>query len=359
MSEAGTALIVGASGIAGSYLTRHLLDRGDWTVYGVSRRPPARLLKGPAGDGRFRHVAVDLLDRPASMAALGALGDVTHLFHCGYVPHADHETLIERNTRLLANAIDGVLAAGAPLRAAVLLEGTKYYGCHLGPFRTPARESDPRMTHARWFYYDQEDVLIDRQRGQPWHWSAVRPHSICGVTLGTPLNLVSIIAVYAAIVRELGLPFTFPGGPSVYDRLYQVTDADVLARGMVWAATEPACAGRAFNLTNGDLFRWCHLWPALGAFFALPVDAPRRIDLARMMADKEPVWRRIQAHHALTPLPFAAVADWNVGNYFFGADWDIVSDMTRTHQAGFVPAVDSEAMLLRLMAELRRLKVVP
>ena len=39
----------------------------------------------------------------------------------------------------------------------------------------------------------------------------------------------------------------------------------LLARALVWAATEPRCANRAFNITNGDLVRWCHLWPGIAA----------------------------------------------------------------------------------------------
>lgn len=353
MTEGRNAVVIGASGIAGSYVVGHLLDLG-WSVHGVSRRPPAQS-PGP----RFTHVAVDLMDAQASRAALGKLGDATHLFYCGYVPHPDVETLIALNTDMMRNSLDGLLAARPPLRAAVLLQGTKYYGCHLGPFKTPAKESDGRMTHARWFYYTQEDLLIDRQRGQSWYWTAVRPHSICGLTLGTPLNLVSILGTYAAIVRELGLPFAFPGRPSVWDALYQLTDASVLARGMVWAATRPACAGEAFNLTNGDLFRWRHLWPRLAEHFGLAVGEPADIDLVAFMADKEPVWRRIVERHGLRPLSFASVADWHVANYFFSADWDIISDMTRTHRAGFVPAVDSVEMLLGLLADLRRDRALP
>jgi len=39
-----------------------------------------------------------------------------------------------------------------------------------------------------------------------------------------------VIAVYASISRELGLPLRFPGTPNAYTALYQVTSADILAR---------------------------------------------------------------------------------------------------------------------------------
>ena len=48
-----------------------------------------------------------------------------------------------------------------------LVQGTKYYGMHRGPFRTPAREDDPRPATPN-FYYEQQDLLVERQRGRGW-----------------------------------------------------------------------------------------------------------------------------------------------------------------------------------------------
>ena len=32
---------------------------------------------------------------------------------------------------------------------------------------------------------------------------------------------------------------------------------------MVWAAQSPQAANEAFNITNGDVFEWRNVWPAL------------------------------------------------------------------------------------------------
>lgn len=355
MTHSRTAVVVGVSGIAGSYLARHLLDTEDWLVHGVSRRAPAFA----EGHDRYRHVAVDLTDASATRDALSALGDATHVFFCAYLPGASEAETTRLNTDALRHCLDGLLAARPPLHAVVTVQGTKYYGCHLGPFKTPAKESDPRLPGETWFYYHQEDLLIERSRGQDWYWTAVRPHSICGLTVGTPLNIISILAAYGAILKELGLPFTFPGRPGAWNALYQLTDAQVLARGMEWTATTPACAGQAFNLTNGDLFRWRYVWPALAEHFAMPLGEPEPRDLVAFMADKAPVWDRVVERQGLRPTRLSQMADWAVANYFFGAEWDIVSDMTKTHRHGFVPAVDSQAMLLRLLSGMREQRFVP
>ena len=35
-----------------------------------------------------------------------------------------------------------------------------------------------------------------------------------------------------------------------------MTDATSSRAATVWAATDPRCANQAFNIANGDLFRW-------------------------------------------------------------------------------------------------------
>ena len=59
---------------------------------------------------------------------------------------------------------------------------------------------------------------------------------------------------------EKGEPFGFPGGPSF---VWEAADADLVADVMVWAAQSPQAANEAFNITNGDVFEWRNVWPAL------------------------------------------------------------------------------------------------
>jgi nucleoside-diphosphate-sugar epimerase len=353
MNARPTALVIGATGVTGGYLVRHLAERGDWRVDAVSRRP-----LDPALAGRVRHVPVDLLDAAAAKAAFHGLREVTHLFYCGYADRPSNEALIEANTAMLRHALDAIEPAAPSLERVVLIEGTKYYGSHLGPFKTPAKEGDPRLATPH-FYYTQEDLLAGRQDGKRWSWAALRPHAVCGFALGSPMNLLTALGVYGAICRELGRPFAFPGEPRAFDALYQVTDAGLLARAMVWAATEPRCANQAFNLTNGDLFRWRNLWPRLAGFFGVPAAEPQRLRLAEFMEDKAPVWDRIVEEHGLQPHPFAAIASWPFADFVFGTEWDVISDMVKARRHGFCDSVDSEEMFLELLGGLRRARVLP
>ena len=153
------ALVAGASGVVGRTLVGHLAAQSDWDVIAVSRRAPDI-------PGRWRHLPLDLLDASACAAATAELARVTHVFHCAFVLDPDPDAHIRRNLTLLVNLVQTVERAGAPLEHVHLVEGTKWYGSHLGPFRTPAKESQPR--HAgRNFYFDQQDWLEAAQAGRP------------------------------------------------------------------------------------------------------------------------------------------------------------------------------------------------
>ena len=238
------------------------------------------------------------------------------------------------------------------------MQGTKWYGSHLGPFKTPAREDDPRHMPPN-FYYDQQDLVSARQRGRRWTWSAARPHAICGFATGNPMNLAMVIAVYAAISKALGMPLRHPGTEANWRALYQCTDAELLARATAWMATEPRCANQAFNITNGDLIRWENLWPRIARHFDMEVGRPQHIRLAETMRDKAPVWDRLVAEHGLRPIPFDQVAAWNFGDFVFSAGFDIISSMTKARRYGFHEVVDTEEMFLRLFDELRSARVIP
>ncbi len=347
----GKALVVGATGVVGRYLLMHLLQTGAWDVVALSRRRP-----DVAGD--YVHLAVDLTDRAACRAGLWADNDLTHLFYAAYLDRTDLAELASVNTLMLENVLDAVEDAAHGLRHVNLVEGTKWYGSHLGPFRTPARESDPRHLPPN-MYYDQQDLIEARQRGKRWTWSAVRPHAVCGFSLGSPMNLALVLAVYACICRELGVPLAFPGKPAAYRALYQCTDSGLLARAIEWMATQPQCANQAFNVTNGDLIRWENLFPRFARFFDMDLAPARQIALARFMADKGGVWQRMVKRHGLVPHPFEQLAAWPFGDFVFGSDYDIVSDTGKVRRAGFVECVDTEQMFLDLFARLRDARVTP
>lgn len=280
------------------------------------------------------------------------------MFYAAYTPRPTLAEECAVNTRMLVNLVEAAEAAAPRLAHIQLMQGSKWYGNHLGPYRTPAKEDDPRHL-APCFYYDQQDWLSDRQRGRAWTWSALRPHGVLGPTIGSSMNQLTAVALYASISRELGLPLRFPGRPGAFTCAYQMTDARLLARAMHWAATSKSAVNQSFNVTNGDVVRWCHLWPRIAGFFDMPTGPVQTISLAEFMTDKEPLWAAMRARHGLAAHSLAELTNWRFADFVFGSDYDQMSALSRIRQAGWHHAIDSEETYVGLLATLREQRIIP
>jgi nucleoside-diphosphate-sugar epimerase len=349
------AVVVGALGVIGRYIVEKLVAEGDWQVVGLSRRPAKN-------EPRYNHVSVDLLDLKDVGRKLDSLSDVTHVFYAAVQPGtgkaADYATVVAPNRDMLVNAVSAIAKANRALQRIVLVTGTKYYGVHLGPLKTPMRETDPRHMPPD-FYFDQIDWLADFQRGKKWSFSELRPQTLCGFAPGAAMSIMPAIAVYAAISKELGQPLRFPGKPGAYDTIYQVTESSHFANAALWAATEPRCANQAYNITNGDYFRWRNVWPRIAQVFGMKVGDVQTISLTQHMADKAGLWAQLTKKHGLKKIAFDQLVSWPFADYVFAADWDVMSDVTKSRLHGFHDVVDSEAMFERLLRRFRREKIVP
>jgi nucleoside-diphosphate-sugar epimerase len=346
-----TALVVGAHGVIGTNLIQYLTTLDSWNIIGLSR-------KGGQDTDRIRHMAVDLLDSGQSRTRLATLTGVTHIFYAAYQDRPTWAELVPPNLAMLVNVVDAIEPVATNLQHISLMQGYKVYGAHLGPFKTPAKESDAGHMPPE-FNVDQQQFLEQRQAGKTWTWSAIRPSVVGGTALGNPMNLALAIAVYASVSRALRLPLRFPGKPGAYNTLMEMTDAGLLAKATVWAATTPACANQAFNITNGDLFRWNELWPKLAAYFGLEAAPPLTMPLQTVMADKAALWQTLQEKHGLVSHPYAQLSSWGFADFVFSWDYDFFADGSKARRYGFHEYIDTEQMFYTLFDTLRRDRVIP
>jgi nucleoside-diphosphate-sugar epimerase len=332
-----SALVVGPTGAIGTALVAAMARHGGWTVYGMSR-------SAPPGQEEFVHLAADLLDADSVRRAIARASPITHVFYAARAAHGEGGIEdVDSNVRMLMHIVNAVHEHSAELAHIHLIEGTKWYGVHLGAHRTPTREDDPRHLPPN-FYYDQEDALSALQRGTRWTWSSCRPNVVCDFAPTRARNLTTIIGAYAAICRELSVPLDFPGTRQGYETLTEVTDGNHLADAILWLATQPGGENRAFNITNGDAFRWRYMWPRIAEMLGVTCGEPRDIRLASWMADKGPIWERIVARYRLAPRSLESIALWPFGDFVFRQDWDLLSSLTRLRQTGFAGSVDSVEM---------------
>ena len=344
------ALIAGVTGVVGAALARTLNAHPDWEVIGACRHPQ--------NDADYRAVGVDLLNAGDCRAKLTAFPHITHILYCARAAHTmAAKEPIEENVAMLRNVIDAAEKSATHLAHVHIVQGSKVYGSELGPYRTPARESDPRVAQYHW-YYAQEDLLLERANGK-WNWSISRPHGVCEGRHAVARSLATIIAVYAAVCKELQRPLNFPGTQAGFHALYQSVDADLLARAIAWITTTPACANQAFNVTNGDYIRWSNAWPRFADFFGMTAGGVSTVKLADEMRDKAGVWDRIVERHGLLRVPLSERAVWSYADFNLARGYDIMSSTLKLRQHGFYECMDTEQMFLEHFARFRAQRAIP
>jgi nucleoside-diphosphate-sugar epimerase len=351
----GRALVAGVTGISGGNLAQRLVADG-WQTYGLARHPE-RLHE------RITPLAADLEDADAVTDAVRGTAP-THVFFATWSRRATESENCEVNGRMLRNLLDAV-ASERTVRHVALVTGLKHY---LGPFEayakaqpdTPFSEEQPRLPYEN-FYYVQEDILFEAAERDGFTWTVHRPHTLIGWALGNAMNMGVTLAVYAAICRETGRAFRFPGSREQWEAVTDVTDATLLADHLVWAATTPGAANSALNIVNGDVFRWRRMWPRLAAALGVAT-APfegEPAPLEQQMAGAAEIWPEIVRRHDLRDLPVERLASWWHTDADLGRTIETFTDMGRSRRLGFLGIRDSETSFTELFARLRAERIVP
>jgi len=354
-------LVAGASGLIGVAAIEAFLSAG-WDVVGISRRKPAL----PSGRS-FDFISVDLRDEHAAREALSSLSDVTHVAYAAIYENANdlvrgwsNADQIAINNAMLRNVIEPLISGKSALKHVSILQGTKAYGVHLHPIAIPARESDPRDDHAN-FFFDQQDYIREMGAKHGFTYTVLRPQLVTGETPGA-LNVLPAIGVYAAIRREKGEPFSFPGGPSF---VWETADANLVGQVMLWAAQAPQAANEIFNVTNGDVFEWRSAWRAMAETLGVEPGPDEPTSLAAYIRDNSDVWSKIVAKYGLASSDlrsFVGQGDQHADFAFaYGAPAGPVAFVStvKLRKAGFNAAVDTQEAFSAALRSLIDRKLLP
>jgi nucleoside-diphosphate-sugar epimerase len=351
-----TALVAGATGIVGLNLATHLASQPDWSVYGLARNPSA-------GEG-VQPVAADLLEPDTLRGALRGIAP-THVFLTSWLRQPTEAENIRINSAMVRNLLDGLSSIGS-VRHVALVTGLKHY---LGPFEnygkgklpaTPFREEQGRLDVEN-FYYAQEDEVFAAAQRDGFTWSVHRPHTIIGYAIGNAMNMGVTLATYASICREIGRPFLFPGSAMQWNSLTDMTDARLLARHLQWASTTPAAENQAFNVVNGDVFRWSWMWGRIAQWFGVePAEFPGEgIPLELQLADAAPIWAEIARKHKLVQPDLTVLASaWHT-DADLGRPIEVLADMSKSRKLGFLDYQATSDSFLDLFSRLREEHLIP
>ena len=351
------ALVVGATGITGSNLAEKLIEKG-WITYGLARNPNTEM------EG-LKHIAADLLN-PEDLAA--KLADVapTHVFLTSWMRNDTEAENIRVNSAMVRNLLSS-LSPKKSVQHVALVTGLKHY---LGPFEayakagtlpeTPVREEHPRLDLEN-FYYAQEDEVYAAASRDGFTWSIHRPHSVVGKAVGNLMNMGTTLAVYASICKQTGKPFQYPGSGEQWNGISDVTDARILAEHMIWAATTEAAHNEAFNVANGDIFRWKWLWNQIAGWFDVE---PAGFDgtmhpLEAAMAADATSWKEIAAQYNLKEPEISRLASpWHT-DLDLGRPMEVMTDMSKSRKLGFTFYQDTRDSFFDLFEKLRLERLIP
>lgn len=367
-SYQSVALVLGVTGIVGNSLAEILplsdTPGGPWKVYGVARRP-----RPPwNADHPIHYIQCDLLDPEDTLAKLSPLTDVTHIFYVTWTNRSKEAENIEANGAMLRNVFHALIGNNPNLRHICLQTGRKHY---IGPFELfgktqphdpPFHEDLPRLDTPN-SYYVLEDILFEEvEKKENLSWSIHRPGVIFGFSPYSMMNLIGTLCVYAAICKQEGVPLKFPGTKSAWECYSDASDADLIAEHHIWAAVDPYAKNEAFNVSNGDVFKWKHLWKVLAEQFeiesAIFEDGEERVTLEEMMKDKGPVWDAIVRENDLLPTKLEEVGVW----WFVDAMFDLempLDSMNKSKEHGFLGFRNSKSSFIYWVDKAKACKIVP
>ncbi|MDQ0394513.1 SDR family oxidoreductase [Labrys monachus] len=348
-------LIAGVTGIIGS-ATADIFGEDGWQVSGLARNPVPQ----PG----VTAIRADLLD-PASVGEALAGLRPSHVVIATWLRQATEKENIRVNAAMVRHLLDALRPAGS-VRHVALVTGLKHY---LGPFeaygkgslpQTPFREEQGRLDIDN-FYYAQEDEVFAAAARDGFAWSVHRPHTVIGKAVGNAMNMGTTLAVYATICRETGRPFRFPGVEAQWKSLTDMTDAKLLARHMLWAATTPGAADQAFNVVDGDVFRWSWMWERIAGWFGIEAEAFDGTvrPLEQQMAEDAAIWRGIAARYGLVEPDLLRLASpWHT-DADLGRPIEVVTDMSKSRRLGFTGFQPTDDAFFALFERLRADRLIP
>jgi len=233
------ALVTGATGLVGSYIVDHLLERG-WTVRALSRSlDRARDLLSPA----VEVVAGDVLDEASFVRAAAGCHTVFHSA-ATIITRGGWEAYRVTNVDGTRNAIAAAERAKARLLhvSSVAVYGSARYDAAARGEKTdervvltPLRET---AYYARSKRESEQLVLDAHKQGRVWA-TVVRPDVVYG------RRDRQFVPRMAQLVRRGVIPLLNGGRATL-----AVVHAANLAQGAVLAATSDSAGGNVYNLAN-------------------------------------------------------------------------------------------------------------
>lgn len=397
-----TALVVGATGTLGVNIVSYLAEHTDWEILALSRSASKSLevragvhavavdvtnpaaLKSALRHWRITHVfyAAALTNKTEDfkqfdlpnirraikvgkffMPLIESIPPIRRAFHLNFAKTAEAYDEDGINEHMLKTVVSVCEEKPHQLESFVLVTGGKYYGAHLGPhfhknWKQPFEENDPAADCIN-FYLPLEQYLKDRSPTN-WKYTIVRPSFVVGKSKRAVRNILTAIAVYASILKELGSDLIFPGDDKSADAVIDMSDAQLISAFMHWLSIQKQIKNEAFNITNDQPISWRDLWAGIAAHFEMTAAYPEQgVRLDKMFSEHPNIWEEMVKKYDLQPYKLEEICSFAFLAKSVAADWDMVYSMQKAKDLGFQHPTDNVEMFVRYIEALRKERIIP
>ena len=122
-----------------------------------------------------------------------------------------------------------------------------------------------------------------------------------------------------------------------------------------------AAANEAFNVVNGDVFRWNWMWEQIAQWFGVePAEFPGEgTPLELQLADARPIWAEIARKHKLVQPDLNVLASaWHT-DADLGRPIEVLADMSKSRKLGFLDYQSTSDSFFDLFSRLREERLIP
>jgi hypothetical protein len=143
----------------------------------------------------------------------------------------------------------------------------------------------------------------------------------------------------------------------------QAVDVDLLARAIGWTGEAEAARNEAFNVTNGDVFSWENVWPAIAEALDMKPGGAVPLSLAETYPQWGAPWEALRHKHDL----ISPGLEQFVGLSFQYADYSMrygqrppsIVSTVKINKAGFTEMMDTEDMFRKWFRQARSNRLLP
>lgn len=124
---------------------------------------------------------------------------------------------------------------------------------------------------------------------------------------------------------------------------------------------DPNAKNEAFNCSNGDVFKWKHLWKVLAERFEIDdygFEEGSELRLSEMMKDKGGVWEEIVRENELLHTKLEEVGDWWFADFMFRLE-GVLDSMNKAKEHGFLGFRNSMNSFISWIDMTKAYKIVP